>query len=346
MKKPTLYIEHKGKVIETDARYTHVMAIALDPSSGYKKGILRCITSREGNVGIKGFTDRSELRFVTGSSLESFKIGERIPIKNEAAVIAGLTSDDRDFIGLEDPDIFIDSFTGLTHLYFTMPFIRKNIKPKESLIYLGHAVGKDLAHLEMTVPALSPEMDVHGMPGAKEISIAPINKNGVRLNLVESRIVDGEDKYSTVRIAIVEDMGKPWKFGETVFHPKEQGIPWISGHASPGPLFSREFYDAGEGKALGIINGREANTKEGGETKYGMFSVGLFIYDYEHGKIDWVSPEPFIQDTEAKTITFASQFIETSKNEGILYAHVDDSFVRTYTLTSQGVRAFVDASKS
>lgn len=63
-----------------------------------------------------------------------------------------------------------------------------------------------------------------------------------------------------------------------------------------------------------------------------MFSIGLFIYDYENGKILWVSPDYFIRDSDAKTITFASQFVETKRGEGILYAHVDDSFIRAYTL--------------
>ena len=89
---------------------------------------------------------------------------------------------------------------------------------------------------------------------------------------------------------------------------------------------------------LGIINGREANQIIGKDIKYGMFSVGLFIYDYEKGKIDWVSPDPLIQDSQAKTITFASQFVGTTEGEGILYAHVDDSFVRAYTLYAGGIR--------
>ena len=89
----------------------------------------------------------------------------------------------------------------------------------------------------------------------------------------------------------------------------------------------------GEGKLLGVINGREANQIIAGKTKYGMFSIGLFIYDYENGKIDWVSPKPFIQDSEALTITFGEdEFVATKPGEGILYAHVDDFFVRAYTL--------------
>jgi hypothetical protein len=69
-----------------------------------------------------------------------------------------------------------------------------------------------------------------------------------------------------------------------------------------------------------------------------MFSVGLFIYDYEHGVIDWVSPKPLIIDSKAKTITFASQFVEIGLGKGILYAHVDDSFVRAYGLTANQLK--------
>ena len=137
------------------------------------------------------------------------------------------------------------------------------------------------------------------------------------------------------------EAGSKADVGETLFNPEEHNIPWIGGHASPGPLFPKTFIDVGKNKMLGILNGREANQKINGETKYGMFSIGLFIYDYENGKIDWVSPEPFIQDSEATTITFASQFVETKLGEGILYAHVDDSFVRAYTINADSIRSLL-----
>ena len=68
--------------------------------------------------------------------------------------------------------------------------------------------------------------------------------------------------------------------------------------------------------------------------------MGLFIYDYENGKIDWVSPEPLIEDTEVsekRAITFASQFVQTELGQGILYAHVDDSFVRAYSINASAI---------
>ena len=335
MKKQEAYLEHTCRAVE-DKRFSHMMAITLDPSSGFKEGIIRCITSREGDVEIKGYVDRSQLYTVSGDSLEHFIVGERLQIKNEDEILKALTPEGWECIGLEDPDIWIDKDTGLTHVYFTIPI--KPPLPKDKIrIHLGHAIGNDLHSLEMTEPVLLDNQTIGA--SAKEVSIAPVNSKGVRYNLIESRDREPEATYSIVRVAIAEDMGKPWEYGDVVFHPKEHNYPWIGGHASPGPLFSKEFIDVGEGKLLGVINGREANQKIGDKIKYGMFSVGLFIYDYENGKIDWVSPEPFIQDSEAKTITFASQFIETNKGEGILYSHVDDSFVRAYTLNSESIKS-------
>lgn len=331
-----LYTQHEGKVINTNKKFTHVMAIALDSRTQYQEGIIRCITSREGDITVSGYVDRSELHKIRGNSLENFEIEEKLNIKNEVEIIKQLAEKGLEFIGLEDPDIWIDKKNDLLHLYFTFPFINKKEDDKNK-IHLGHAIGKNLDSLEMTTPALKADE----VGGAKELSIAPINKKGFRYNLVESSKKEKDFIYSVVRLAVAQDMGEPWKFGEIVFHPKEHNIPWIGGHASPGPIFSRNFIDVGEGKLLGIMNGREANQKIGKEIKYGIFSVGLFIYDYENGKIDWVSPKPFIQDSEAKTITFASQFIETQLGEGILYAHIDDSFVRAYTLKAESIRSLL-----
>ncbi|HEY4478820.1 MAG TPA: hypothetical protein VI981_00460 [Candidatus Paceibacterota bacterium] len=328
-----MYIQHKGRIVNADSQFTHVMAIAIDPRTQYREGVIRCITSREGDVAVKGYIDRSELHKITGNSLESFEIGEKLDIRNESEILNELKGQELDFIGLEDPDIWIDEQNNLLHLYFTLPLINTSDHDRNK-IHLGHAVGQNLSSLEMKTPVLFAD----AIGGAKELSVAPVNMRGVRLNLVESSKKEIDFTYSVVRIAIAEGMDGPWKFGDIVFHPKEQAIPWIAGHASPGPLFSQNFMDIGKGKRVGLINGREANEKTESDTKYGIFSVGLFIYDYENGKIEWVSPEPFIRDSEAKTITFASQFVETKLGEGILFAHVDDSFVRAYTLNADGIQ--------
>ncbi|OGY99568.1 MAG: hypothetical protein A2945_02900 [Candidatus Liptonbacteria bacterium RIFCSPLOWO2_01_FULL_52_25] len=339
----TAAVEHPGKVTETDERFKRVMAITLNPASGYREGIVRCITSRSGDLHFRGNVDRSELHRISGDSLEHFEIKGRLQINNESEIVGKLAGKN-DFIGLEDPDIWIDENTGLMHMYFTIPV--RGVDQHWTAIHLGHAVGKDLDSLEMTEPALTedhPELTT-GVRGAKEVSIAPLNKNGTRHNLVEASERRNGTHYSVVRVATAKDMGKPWEYGGVAFHPAEHNIPWIAGHASPGPLLPRTFIDVGEGKMLGIMNGREANQKVSDKIKYGMFSVGLFIYDYENGKIDWVSPQPLIQDSQAETITFASQFVETKNGEGILYAHVDDSFVRAYTLNAEAIKSLLPSS--
>ena len=123
-----LYVEHKGKVIETNGQFKHVMAITLNPLANYREGVARCITSRSGNLAFKGNLDRSELYKIGGDSLEHFKIEGRLNIKNEEEIIDSLTPPGWDFIGLEDPDIWIDPDTGLMHLYFTIP-----IKPPDKM---------------------------------------------------------------------------------------------------------------------------------------------------------------------------------------------------------------------
>ena len=322
-------------MIDTNVQLTHVMALALDSRTDYHTGVLRCITSRIGDVGVKGYVDRSELHLVAGNSLESFQIGQKLDIKNEAEIIHQLSQNSLEFIGLEDPDIWIDTNSNLLHLYFTLPFI--NVATDKYCVHLGHAVGRDLNSLEMTLPSLMADDKI----SAKELSIAPLNRQGFRFNLVESSDKINNVSYSVVRVAVVEDMAKPWTYGNIVFHPGKSKIPWIGGHASPGPLFSKNFIDVGSGKCLGLINGREANQQINGHTVYGIFSVGLFIYDFETGVIDWVSPQPFIYDSEAKNITFASQFVATKPGEGILFAHVDDSFVRAYTLNAASIKSLL-----
>src|SRR3989344_3744525 len=284
---PGLYTEHEGRVVNANNQFKHVMAITLDPRTSYREGVIRCITSRSGDLAFKGNVDKSELHKINGSSLELFEIGEKLNIKNEKEIISELTVDGN-FIGLEDADIWIDEKMNLIHLYFTIPIIPNN-KNKETEIHLGHAVGKDLDSLEMTKPVLSSKEKY----SAKEVCIAPLNTKEFRYNLVESRDRYTNTTYSVVQVVIAKDMGKSWEYGEIVFHPREHNSPWIAGHASPGPLFSKDFIDVGEGKLLGLINGCEANQNIGDKVKYGNFSIGLFIYDYENGKIDWVSSEPF-----------------------------------------------------
>lgn len=342
MKKQRTYIEHKGKVVQAGKRFEHVMAISLNAQKNYREGVLRCITSRRGSIGTGGQIDRSVLHKVSGKSLERFEIGAKIRIKNQEKIIKRISKKGLDFLGLEDPDIWVDERNNRIHLYFTLPLIGSG--KKKTQVHIGHAVGQNLDSLVMTMPVLM--QDRRG--GAKELSVAPLNKKGFRFNLVESSDRIKSTNYSVVRVAIAKDMGKKWKFGKIVFHPAKHTLPWIAGHASPGPLLPPTFIDLGPSKRLGIMNGCVANKKINGKTKYGTFSVGLFIYDFENGNIDWVSPKPFLRDSHVnkiRSITFASQFVETKNGEGILYAHVDDSFVRAYTLKANWLKKLLPKTK-
>lgn len=323
------YIQHKNKILDSSKKFNHIMAIALDPRAHYREGVVRCITRRKGSVSILGYIDKSALYKIKISKLGNFQIKEKLYIRNQSKIIQQL-GDNCDFLGLEDADIWIDD-ENLMHLYFTIPFIGEN---KNFITHLGHAVGKNLDSLEMTKPVIIATKEI----GVKELSVAEINSQNFRYNLVEASEIEPDFTYSVIRVVSAKNMGKEWKLGDIIFHPKKKRIPWIAGHASPGPLFSKNFINLGEGKSLGLINGREANKIIDGKIKYGIFSVGLFIYDYENGKIDWVSPNTYIKDSEAATITFASQLVETRKGEAIVYAHVDDSFIRAYTLKAKLIK--------
>lgn len=225
MEKSLAYFEHPNRAVEDD-QFSHMMAITLDPSLGYKEGIIRCITSREGDVEIKGYVDRSQLYTISSDSLEHFKVGERLQIKNENEILEALTPMGWECIGLEDPDIWVDKKIELTHVYFTIPIKPPLLKDKIR-IHLGHAVGKDIHSLEMTEPVLLDDQTIGA--SAKEVSIAPMNSKGLRYNLIESRDRAPEGTYSIIRVAVTEDMSKSWEYGDVVFHPKERNIPWIAG---------------------------------------------------------------------------------------------------------------------
>lgn len=205
MKNSKFYIEHTGKVAEASNRFEHVMAIILDPRTANKEGIIRCIISRTGEYGGPGQLDRSALFKIKGETLEKFEITEELKIRNSEVIIEKLKGEGGDFIGLEDPDIWIDEQNNLMHVYFTMPVktVEKN-KKKEKIIWnvnLGHAVGKNLDSLEMTELTLLGSRD----RSAKEVSIAPLNSKGFRYNLIEFSNKRGEWTYSTVQIAIAHD---------------------------------------------------------------------------------------------------------------------------------------------
>ena len=150
-----LYLENKNKSIEVGDRFEHVMALSLDASSDYRHGLIRCITSRKGNVEKRGYIDRSDLYHVEKNQLDVYEIKERLHIRNEKEIIQKLNVAKLDFLGLEDPDIWVDEKNGMKHVYFTIPLLDK--KNNNFILHLGHAWGKNLDSLEMTIPVLMEE---------------------------------------------------------------------------------------------------------------------------------------------------------------------------------------------
>jgi len=50
-----------------------------------------------------------------------------------------------------------------------------------------------------------------------------------------------------------------------------------------------------------------------------------------------VSDDYLIRDSEATTITFASDFVEAKPGDGTLSVNVDDSFVHAYTIRANDI---------
>ena len=65
------------------------------------------------------------------------------------------------------------------------------------------------------------------------------------------------------------------------------------------------------------------------------------VIKQHEGNVVWVSKKPLLIDSVAQNITFASQFIQTKKNEGVLYTHVDDFFVKANTLYTDKLKNYI-----
>ena len=325
-------------VLEAGDRCEHIMALHFDPRGDYEEGIARCVVSRTGDVEEPGFIDRSRIHAVDVRSPYDVELGPELDIAGSQAVVEDLAESDRcNFLGFEDPNLWCDRESGVLHFYCTVPFLDRNAG--EISVYLGHAEGPGLDSLRMTAPVLEPEPDVH--QGAKEVAIAPPSSEGGRYNLVESNDVVDDTWYSVLRTAVAPDLTGPWEYGEVALHPRDHSYDWFAGHASPGPLLPPEFVDVGESRRVGLLNGREAERREGGTPTFGSFTVGLSVYDFERGTVEWVSPEPVIEDPAAETITFASAYRLLGPETGLIYAHVDDSFVRAYRVDTAALESYL-----
>lgn len=305
-----------------------VMALATTKKKikGICQGIVREIIKRKGDVGIAGFLDRSKLFHVESSDGFNWKKGKELKIKGIEKVINEIKTDAMDFIGLEDPDIYSEN--KITHIYFTIAFKLSN-HPGYS-VFLGHAQGKNLNDLTATDPVLSPHYSKNKVikRGFKEVAISPVKTKGYRINLCESGLGIGGTDIVAVKS---KNFSKNWQFLKVAADPMKMKYHWCNGDLSPAFILPKKLISH-KNFLVTLINGRSASKIHKGQEIYGQFSVGLALFNPRTGEIPWISPEPIISDPQAKTITFASDFIQTDKESGILYAHVDDSFIRAYRI--------------
>lgn len=329
---------YKKPVLGKVKSKTRFMALSVDKSTlneKVKKGIAREITKSKGNVDVPGFIDESKLILVESENLSQWNKIKDLEIKGIKKIIKKSQTEDKYFIGLEDPDIWSDE-KGTKHIYFTIAY---KLRSRQGYhIYVGHAQGKSLENLTATSPVLSPIGKE--IMGFKEAAISPIKIGGERINLNEMAFYDNEEDISMISASRAKNMGKPWKYQKIVLDPRKIKYDWIKGHASPCCLLPEDFIKINE-TLVGIVNGREKTKFSNGKGFYGKFRPGLVLFDPKTGDIPWVDSRPLLEDPNASTITFASDFIQTGKNKGILYCHVNDSFIRAYEIDGKELKIYL-----
>lgn len=300
------------------------LAVSKHPKMRNYVGIARKITKREGSPDVFGFVDRSILFLVSSKDGLKWKVDKELEIKNIDKIVEELGKKNETFIGAEDPDIVFHD--GVYHVYFTLPFL---IRPATYRIYLGHATGKSLDALEATYPIACPIFEKK-LNGFKEACFAP-REEKTNFVLAETGIETRKGiVYSAIGMLSFTSYDSNWNFERIVIDPQRASARWYRAHASPC-RFIFENYRA-NGNLVGILNGREHGEIKNNRRIYGKFRPGLFLFNPRNGRVPWVATEPLFEDPAATTITFASDFVQTSANEGLLYAHVNDSFVRVYKI--------------
>jgi hypothetical protein len=310
----SMYSEPAFGSVDENIRY---MALTIDSSTLNKKvkfGLAREITKSIGDVDKPGFVDQSKLIIVKSNNLLRWKKYSDLNIKGMDSIIEELSKEDRYFIGLEDPDIWIDE-KKLKHIYFTIAFKYKEQKGYK--LYLGHAQGKELTKLTATKPVIE---------NNKEIAISPVKNNGFRYVLTESWTSKSEEGMGLLK---AKDMNKNWEFLRLAIKPKEEDSSWCSKYASPCKIIDSPYTNI-DGNLLGVCTGHARRQVKNGVEYRGDFLPGLFLFNPKTGEVPWVDSEYWFKDPDARIITFASEFIPLSKDKYILYCHINDGFVRAY----------------
>ncbi len=329
-KKPVLGSENK----KDEKRY---MALCIDSTSKDPyRGIAREIIERKGSPDIPGFLDRSKLIIVESYDLLNWNIIEDLDINGINEIVEkllGNTKNKKEFIGLEDPDILVDD-SGKKHVYFTIAFKYKKMDLYD--VYVGHAIGDGLDQLVAKMPVLGKVNNE--IVGFKEICPSPVENKDGRFVLTETFVNKGKNKkYSAISVSKAKPISNKWDYIKLVHDPLKESRKWCAGYSSPCRIFDQSLISHNR-NLLGIMNGREKTEEVNGNEYYGKFRPGLFLFNPESGDIVWVDNEPLFEDPFATTITFASELMPLNNKEAILYAHINDSFVRAYKLNLEKIK--------
>jgi hypothetical protein len=289
------------------------MALCLDPSSkkGEYRGVARQVTERKGDVDVVGFVDRSKLITVESRDLLNWDVVSELKIKGIEDIIKKHCNRGSEFIGIEDPDIII-SEDGTYNLYFTIAY--KN--EVGYTIFLGHAMGESLDNLKTHGPVIHNNKEITFIPGTKYL-------------LTESWYGRAEEGIGLVKFSKLHDL---WEYERLLLESDESFPGWIRGYASPCRFIDNNL-GISKNYLLGVCNGNSGEKKQKGKKLRGDFMPGLLILDRNKLEIPWVDEKPLLKDPEANTITFASEFVDFDGKHGLLYAQVNDSFVRVYKIS-------------
>lgn len=322
----SMYSEPALGSVDENIRY---MALTVDYSNlnnKIKYGLAREITKSTGNIDKPGFVDQSKLIIVKSLDLLKWEKDSDLKIKGMEKLINNLSKEDRYFIGLEDPDIWIDEKSGIKHVYFTIAFKYKEQKGYK--LYLGHAQGKELTKLNATKPVID---------NNKEIAISPVKNKDFRYILTESWTSKSEEGMGLLK---AKEMNKDWKFLKLALKAKEEDSSWCSKYASPCKIVDSSYTNI-EDNLLGICTGHSKRQIKDGVEYRGDFLPGLFLFNPKTGEVPWIDSEYWFKDPDARIITFASDFIPFSKDKYLLYCHINDGFVRAYEVDMKKLGEYV-----
>lgn len=309
------------------------MALCVQPGSKKPyRGLARQVIDREGSADVSGFLDTSKLIIVESNDLLNWSVLGDLQIEGIEEIIESVEDDTLRFLGLEDPDIVVDE-KGRLQVYFTVPF--NIIGTEKNRVYLGHAYGKKLEKLRATSPVLGPVGTE--IEGFKEFTESPEAEEH-HFHLTEAMTEEEGNEFSGIAAIHTHSWSKNWTYEKMALHPWLSGKSWCAGYVSPCRMLNPKMVNVGKNLRVLLLNGRESDIRKNGKRVYRKFRPGLALYDPSAGEIPWVDSKPLFEDPEASTITFASDVVAWDAEHCLIYAHVNDSFVRAYRVNYEVIR--------